>query len=66
MLEKLDADARMNGHYRLAAVRARLYEKLGDTERALAHYRAAAERTLSMPERNYLAMKAARLVCFAG
>jgi hypothetical protein len=34
----------------------------GDPERAIAHYRAAADGTLSVPERNYLAAKAARLV----
>jgi len=42
-------------------VRAHLLEQLGDTDAALAHYRAAARRTLSIPERNYLLMKAARL-----
>ncbi len=62
MLATLDEDERIRGHYRLDAVRAHLYEKAGDNERALAHYRAAAEHTLSMPERNYLDMKAARLV----
>ncbi|MEO8620837.1 MAG: sigma-70 family RNA polymerase sigma factor [bacterium] len=61
MLAALDADTRMRGHYRLDAVRAHLYEKSGDVARALAHYRAAAERTLSIPERNYLLTKAARL-----
>lgn len=44
----------MAGHYRLDAVRAHLHEKAGDHARAIAHYRAAAERTTSMPERNYL------------
>jgi hypothetical protein len=34
---------------------------LGDGEQAIAHYRAAAERTASIPERNYLVTKAARL-----
>jgi hypothetical protein len=33
----------------------------GDSERAIMHYRAAAERTTSIPERNYLTAKAARL-----
>jgi RNA polymerase sigma factor (sigma-70 family) len=60
-LEALDADARLRGHYRLDAVRAHLYERAGDPERALAHYRAAAERTASLPERNYLATRAARI-----
>ncbi len=61
LLEPLDADPRMAGHYRLDAVRAHLFEMAGDPERALAHYRAAAERTRSIPERNYLIAKAARL-----
>jgi predicted RNA polymerase sigma factor len=57
----LDADARIRGHYRLDAVRAHLHELAGDRARALAHYRAAAERTTSLPERNYLIARAARL-----
>jgi RNA polymerase sigma factor (sigma-70 family) len=59
LLERLDE--RLAGHHRLDAVRAHLLEQLGDTDAALAHYRAAARRTLSIPERNYLLMKAARL-----
>ena len=51
----------MAGHYRLDAVRAHLLEMAGDREAAIAHYRAAAARTTSVPERNYLATKAARL-----
>jgi predicted RNA polymerase sigma factor len=51
----------MSGHYRLDAVRAHLLEMSGDREGALAHYRAAADRTTSIPERNYLINKAARL-----
>jgi RNA polymerase sigma factor (sigma-70 family) len=61
LLDALDADARIKGHYRLDAVRAHLYEKAGDYNRAIAHYGAAAERTMSIPERNYLIGKAARL-----
>jgi RNA polymerase sigma factor (sigma-70 family) len=61
LLVVLDADPRISGHYRLDAVRAHLYEMAGDAERALGHYRAAAERTTSIPERNYLATRAARL-----
>jgi RNA polymerase sigma factor (sigma-70 family) len=60
-LSELDADARMSGHYRLDAVRAHLLERAGDHEGAIAHYRAAAERTTSIPERDYLITKAARL-----
>ncbi|HEU5260200.1 MAG TPA: sigma-70 family RNA polymerase sigma factor [Gemmatimonadales bacterium] len=61
LLKALDSDARMAGHYRLDAVRAHLLEMAGDTGRAIAHYRAAAERTTSIPERDYLTTKAARL-----
>jgi RNA polymerase sigma factor (sigma-70 family) len=66
LLKSLDSDARLVGHYRLDAVRAHLYEMSGDRERALAHYRAAAERTTSIPERNYLTTKAARLGATGG
>ncbi|MGH7518463.1 MAG: RNA polymerase sigma factor [Gemmatimonadales bacterium] len=62
LLKALDADARMSGHYRLDAVRAHLLEMAGDPECAIVYYRAAAERTTSIPERNYLNTKAARLI----
>ena len=58
LLEPLDE--RLAGHHRLDAVRAHLFEQLGDTDAAVAHYRAAARRTHSIPERNYLLMKAAQ------
>lgn len=61
-LDVLAADARLKGHYRLDAVRAHLLEKAGDQEAAVAHYRKAAARTSSVPERNYLVTRAARLV----
>jgi RNA polymerase sigma factor (sigma-70 family) len=61
LLKALDTDPRMAEHYRLDAVRAHLLEMAGDPERARVHYRAAAERTASIPERNYLITKAARL-----
>jgi RNA polymerase sigma factor (sigma-70 family) len=54
-------DERLNGHYRVDAVRAHLLEMAGDTEGALEHYRAAAGRTTNLPEQRYLATKAARL-----
>jgi predicted RNA polymerase sigma factor len=65
-LTALDRDARLAGHYRLDAVRAHLLEMSGDRGRAIAHYRAAAERTTSIPERNYLITKAARLAAGGG
>jgi RNA polymerase sigma factor (sigma-70 family) len=61
-LALLDAvDERLNGHYRVDAVRAHLLEMAGDKDAALAHYRAAANRTTSLPEQRYLATQAARL-----
>jgi RNA polymerase sigma factor (sigma-70 family) len=61
LLEPLDADRRLAGHHRLLAVRAHLLEKAGDRDGAIACYRAAAERTNSLPERDYLTSQAARL-----
>ena len=61
LLEQLDRDERLGGHYRLDAVRGHLHERAGNPEAALAHYRAAAGRTTSVPERNYLINRAARL-----
>jgi len=61
LLRALDADARLVGHHRLDAVRAHLLERAGDREAAIAHYRRAADRTTSTPERNYLMTQAARL-----
>jgi RNA polymerase sigma factor (sigma-70 family) len=61
-LAVLDAvDERLNGHYRVDAVRAHLLEMAGDRKAALAHYRAAASRTTSLPEQRYLTMRAARI-----
>jgi RNA polymerase sigma factor (sigma-70 family) len=61
LLRALDSDPRMARHYRLDAVRAHLFEKMGDHEAATKHYRIAAARTTSIPERNYLMREAARL-----
>ncbi len=60
LLEPLDLDKRIAGHYRLAAVRAHLYEMSGEREQAVALYRAAASATRSLQERAYLLEKAAR------
>ena len=59
LLEALDEP--LAGHYRLDAVRAHLFEMAGDTRAAVAHYRAAASRTTSVPEQHYLTIQAARL-----
>jgi RNA polymerase sigma factor (sigma-70 family) len=61
LLKALDSDARLAGHHRLDAVRAHLLEMAGDHETAIKHYRVAAARTTSIPERNYLVTQAARL-----
>jgi len=62
LLELLHGVPRMAGHYRFDAVRAHLQELAGNCEAAIRHYQAAAARTASMPERNYLATQAARLI----
>ncbi len=51
----------LHGHHRLDAVRAHLLERAGERAAAIAHYRAAAGRTASVPERDYLTAQAARL-----
>ena len=61
LLRALDADPRLANHHRLDAVRAHLLEMAGDHEAAIKHYRIAAGRTTSIPERNYLLTQAARL-----
>jgi predicted RNA polymerase sigma factor len=61
LLEALKADARLADHHRLDAVRAHLLELAGDRTGAVRHYRAAAGKTGSLPERNYLLTRAARL-----
>ena len=61
LLGALDNDRRLAGHYRLDAVRAHLYEMAGDHQAAITHYLAAAGRTTSIPERDYLTTQAARL-----
>ncbi|MEH0971467.1 sigma-70 family RNA polymerase sigma factor [Micromonospora sp. CPCC 205546] len=59
LLEPLDEQ--LGGHHRLDAVRGHLLEMLGDTHAAGTRYRAAADRTTSLPERRYLFAQAARL-----
>jgi predicted RNA polymerase sigma factor len=54
-------DERLNGHYRLDAFRAHQLEMAGDSAAALEHYRAAANRTTSLPEQRYLTTRADRL-----
>ena len=62
LLDELETDARVANHHRLYAVRAHLLELAERRDEAVANYRAAAMKTASLPERNYLLRQAARLV----
>jgi RNA polymerase sigma factor (sigma-70 family) len=59
-------EERLAGHHRLDAVRAHLLEMDGDRQAAIVHYRAAAGRTTSIAERDYLLMRAAALTSGSG
>jgi predicted RNA polymerase sigma factor len=61
-LVSLAHDARLRGGHRLDAVRAHLLERAGQRDEAIRFYRMAASNTTSIPERDYLLVKAARLV----
>jgi predicted RNA polymerase sigma factor len=61
LLAPLQDDERLRASHRLDAVRAHLLERAGDLDAAVALYRAAASKTSSAPEKNYLLMRAARL-----
>ena len=63
-LKRVDAiagDDRLKGSHRVDAVRAHLLERAGRPDEAVSLYRRAAGKTSSLPERNYLMMRAARL-----
>jgi RNA polymerase sigma factor (sigma-70 family) len=61
LITALEENAQLHGHYRLAAVRGHLLERLGDRDSARRYYAIAAEGTASVAERNFLQVKAARL-----
>jgi RNA polymerase sigma factor (sigma-70 family) len=61
LLDALNSYAHLAEHHRLDAVRAHLLELAGDHTGAVRHYHAAAAKTGSLPERNYLLTQAARL-----
>jgi RNA polymerase sigma factor (sigma-70 family) len=61
LLKPLKNDERLVGNHRLDAVRAHLFERAGDRAAALELYRAAAVKTNSIPEKNYLMLRAAQL-----
>ncbi len=61
LLARLESDEVLRAHHRFYAVRAHLRERAGDYAAARADYEAAAAKTASMPERNYLLQQAARM-----
>ena len=61
LLDALNDEPRLQHGHRLNAVRAHLVERAGDAARAAVLYRQAAAKTASLPERDYLIGKAARL-----
>jgi predicted RNA polymerase sigma factor len=61
LLQPLAADSRLREHHLLHAARGHLLERAGDHGAALSAFLGAIERTTSIPERNYLLLKAARL-----
>ena len=60
LIDKLDVPNVLQGHYRVDAVRAHLLQMRGDYTGAAAHFERAAEKTSSIPERNYLRLKVAQ------
>jgi predicted RNA polymerase sigma factor len=61
LLEPLEKDERLAGNHRLDAVKAHLLERSGDYHAAVELYRLAATKTSSVPERNYLMLRAAQV-----
>jgi predicted RNA polymerase sigma factor len=61
LIDALEADPRLQQNHRLPAARAHLLERAGDHAAAVAVYRKAALLTASIPERDYLLVRAARL-----
>jgi len=60
LLSSVDADGRIAGYHRVAAVRGHLLEMAGEHDAARASYLLAARRTTSLPEQRYLESRAAR------
>jgi len=61
LLAPLQDDQRLRTSHRFDAVRAHLLERAGERDAAVALYQTAASKTTSVPERDYLMLKAARL-----
>jgi RNA polymerase sigma factor (sigma-70 family) len=60
-VEELARDGALRGHYRVDVVRGHLHERAGNLQQAVEHFRAAADGTASIPERNFLLARAVRL-----
>lgn len=60
LLEPLENDERLSKSHRLVSVRAHLLDRAGQREQARALYQKAAAMTASLPERNYLLLKASQ------
>jgi predicted RNA polymerase sigma factor len=61
LLKPLETDERLAGNHRLDAVKAHLLERSGAYDAAVELYRLAAAKTNSIPERNYLMLRAAQV-----
>ncbi|WP_404389751.1 RNA polymerase sigma factor [Humibacillus xanthopallidus] len=61
LVDDLEQSGSLKRHHRLHSVRAHLLEQLGDRDAARASYLVAAGLTTSLPEREYLQRKAARM-----
>lgn len=60
-LDRLLVDPRVGRGHRADAVRAHLLEMVGQKHAAMSYYASAAGKTASVPERNYLLLRASRL-----
>ncbi len=56
-----ELEEELEGNHRLHAARAHLLERSGDVDGAVREYELAAALTRSLPERDYLTKRAARL-----
>ncbi|MDB5365607.1 MAG: polymerase subunit sigma-24 [Rhodospirillales bacterium] len=61
LVDALDVEGKLAGHFRLDAVRGHLFELSNDPDAAIACYVAAAGKTANTAERDYLVTRAARL-----
>lgn len=61
LLKPLETDERLTENHRLDAVKAHLLERAGEYDAAIKLYRVAATKTSSIPERNYLLLRAAQV-----